>query len=114
MHRYVVGVGVGDFGFLFSGVTWFVGALYMAFRRRRGQHGTLVKCLGLSALMYILAYWPFTPANDFRYLYWSAFAVTVGLVLSLHDRYAMGAMVKSESSHRPRRIWLRWGPDDSA
>lgn len=108
LRRYVVELGVGNFGFLFSGVTWFVGATYLAFRRRRGYHGTLVRCLGLSALLYILAYWPFTPANDFRYLYWSAFAVAIGVMLSLHDRYAMGARVESRSRRRPFRVWLRW------
>jgi len=107
MHRYVVGVGVGKFGFLFNGVTWSVGALYLIFGRRRGQNGTLVRCLGLSALLYILGYWPFAPANDYRYFYWSAFAVVVGLVLASHDRYAMGAAVEPPS-HPSAGVWLNW------
>jgi hypothetical protein len=91
LRRYIVDVGVGWFGFLFSGVTCSLGALYLTFRRLRGQHGILVRCLGLSALLYILGYLPFAPYNDYRYYYWSSFAVVIGLMLALHDRFAMGA-----------------------
>lgn len=39
--------------------------------------------LATSALCYVAGYFPIVPANHFRYTFWPALAVTVGLVLTL-------------------------------
>ena len=58
--------------------------------------------LAASALCYIFGYFPIVPANHFRYTYWPAVAVTVGLVLVL----AMWRSARRSHSvaHRIQRV----------
>lgn len=61
-----------------------------------------VTMLAASALCYIFGYFPIVPANHFRYTYWPAVAVTVGLVLVL----AMWRSARRSHSvaHRIQRV----------
>lgn len=66
-----------------------------------GASGTFapeITMLAASALSYIFGYFPIVPANHFRYTFWPALAVTVGIVLAL----AMWRVRKVSASPRRR------------
>jgi hypothetical protein len=47
-----------------------------------------VRALGISAAAYVLGYFPILPVANYRYMYWSAIAGTIGLLLWWLDRRA--------------------------
>ena len=55
---------------------------------RTPRLGPEITMLATSALCYVVGYLPIIPSNHFRYTYWPAIAVTVGLVLALAARTA--------------------------
>lgn len=87
---YVIGMG-NYFPWVFSGAFWLTASIVaLAWRRKirkleasSGFTGLTryTTALSASALIYILGYFPIVPANHFRYLYWSAMAMTVVAVL---------------------------------
>lgn len=69
---------------VFHGWVWGVALLASVFggvAYRRHAIGLVVVTLGTSGLLYLLPYFVLGPASDFRYLYWSVIAATLGLVI---------------------------------
>ena len=61
-------------------------------RRARTPFGTASRMLGLSSLLYIVAYFPVVPAIDFRYTYWPVIACCVAVVLYAMERTGADAV----------------------
>lgn len=90
-ETYVEKFGVRDMPWLFTGWFWLVSPIIIiAARRHISRLGRLarwprltstVTALSLSAAVYIIGYFPIVPANHFRYVYWSALAVTMCFVM---------------------------------
>ncbi|MET8681421.1 hypothetical protein ABZW18_28535 [Streptomyces sp. NPDC004647] len=81
LQRYITGMGE-DLPFLFAGWFWLAAALVLSIRPGKGVFAMPVRALGISAAAYVLGYLPIMPATDYRYVYWPAIAVTLGLLLS--------------------------------
>ncbi|MGW0840541.1 hypothetical protein ACWD26_10310 [Streptomyces sp. NPDC002787] len=71
---------------LFRGWFWLAVALVLAVRPGRGTFSLPIRVLGISSMAYVLGYLPIMPATNYRYLYWSALACTLGLLLLWLDR----------------------------
>jgi hypothetical protein len=90
LRSYVVDGALRSFPWLFGAWFWLLVAVVQSLRARgasRSWFGVLVPCLGVSSLLYTLAYFPTAPATDYRYVYWPALAGTLGLVVMALDRW---------------------------
>lgn len=110
---YVEDFALATFPMLFKPWFWTLLAaalLVFAYRTRRSgpvmaaarSFGPEITMLAASALCYVVGYFPIVPANHFRYTYWPALAVTVGLVLacgmwSVRRRLARGHSASPEA-----------------
>jgi hypothetical protein len=92
LRSYVVDGALRNFPWLFGAWFWLVVSVVQSLRLRpRSRFGVLVPCLGISSLLYILAYFPTAPATDYRYVYWPAVAGTLGLLVMALDRFLPAA-----------------------
>lgn len=71
---------------LFRGWFWLAVALVLVVRPGRGTFSLPIRALGISSMTYVLGYLPIMPATNYRYIYWSALACTLGLLLLWLDR----------------------------
>jgi len=55
--------------------------------KRRTKHAYIIRVLILSGVLYILGYIPTGATTDYRYIYWSVFAVIFAVILYVLDRY---------------------------
>lgn len=86
LEAYVTGAGVRSFPWLFSAWFWLLGACIVGSCSTRSRRfRPHISALVTSAALYILAYLVYVPAQNYRYAYWSAFAVTTAFVLLLTD-----------------------------
>ncbi|MGY2067526.1 hypothetical protein [Blastococcus sp. SYSU DS0619] len=87
-----------NFGFVYRPFFWLLAALAVvgvAWRRRREwAHAGVALALGASAAVYVVTYLPIVIGYDYRYVYWSAIAVTLAALLLLVDR--TGARKKAD------------------
>lgn len=76
-------------GFVFKPWTWLAAALAvlaLGWRRRTSsRHADVVVALGASAAFYVVTYLLMVIGYDYRFVYWSALAVSVAAVLLLLD-----------------------------
>ncbi|OEJ55098.1 hypothetical protein BGK72_34195 [Streptomyces agglomeratus] len=80
LQTYVDGA-ARDLPVLFAGWFWLTIAVVLAVRPGSGTFAMPVRALGISAAAYVLAYLPILPVTNYRYMYWSAIACTVGVLL---------------------------------
>ncbi|MGW7465463.1 hypothetical protein ACWGJT_12360 [Streptomyces xantholiticus] len=66
---------------LFAGWFWLTIALVLSMCPGSGTFALPVRLLGISAAAYVLSYLPILPVTNYRYMYWSAIACTLGLLL---------------------------------
>lgn len=69
----------------FHGFLWLTPCffyMYKAIRNKFGGDWQIVFFLSLSAVMYIIAYFPTTPSTEFRYILWSVLASAVAFVFA--------------------------------
>jgi hypothetical protein len=85
LATYVNGA-VEDLRPLFRGWFWLAVALVLSLRPGRGTFAMPIRALGISSAAYLLGYLPIMPATNYRYVYWSAIACTLGLLLLWLDR----------------------------
>ncbi|MGY1804723.1 hypothetical protein ACI78T_15690 [Blastococcus sp. SYSU D00922] len=106
-----VAFSASSFGFLFKPWFWLLSGLAVtgvAWRRRASsEHARVVVALGVSAVIYIATYLPTVIGFDYRYVYWSAIAVSVAGLLLLADRVRTRpvtpeASAEGETSDVPR------------
>jgi hypothetical protein len=71
---------------LFRGWFWLAVALVLAIRPGKGTFSLPIRALGISSMAYVLGYLPIIPATNYRYVYWSALACTLALLLLWLDR----------------------------
>ena len=71
---------------LFRGWFWLAVALVLAVRPGKGTFSLPIRALGISSMAYVLGYLPIMPATNYRYIYWSALACMLGLLLLWLDR----------------------------
>jgi hypothetical protein len=102
LGNYVTGA-VKDLPLLFAGWFWLAVALVLAIRPGSGAFAMPVRALGISSAAYMLGYLPIVPATDYRYVYWSAIAGTLGLLLSWLGRGAPPPADDPGAAHRRRR-----------
>lgn len=85
-----VGVTTRSAGLVFMPWAWLlvaVAVLVVGLRgRASSRHAGVVLALGASAALYVVTYLPMVIGYDYRYVYWSAIAVSVAAVLVLLDR----------------------------
>lgn len=55
--------------------------------KRKTKHDLIIKLLIVSGATYIIGYIPTGVATDYRYIYWSVFAIMFAFILYLLDRY---------------------------
>lgn len=88
LRSYVLDFAYRNVLFLFGAWFWLmVGAVQSLRWRCRSLFHPIVPCLGVSSLLYLLAYFPTVPATDFRYAYWPAIAGTLGLLVMGLERW---------------------------
>jgi hypothetical protein len=87
LQTYVDGA-ARDLPILFAGWLWLTVAVVLAVRPGSGTFAMPVRALGISAAAYVLGYLPILPVANYRYMYWSAIAGTIGLLLWWLDRRA--------------------------
>lgn len=105
LQTYVDGA-ARDLPVLFAGWFWLTIAVVLAVRPGSGTFAMPVRALGISAAAYVLGYLPILPVTNYRYMYWSAIACTVGLLLCRLDRGTAGVRVdppQLEAHERQRR-----------
>lgn len=82
-----------EFGFIFRPYFWLVlclvGVAYI--RRLKSSHFTtrVSMMLFLSAILYIITYFPVVIAGDYRYIYWPVLAVLVATLLLVMDKSSL-------------------------
>ncbi|MFI5806982.1 hypothetical protein [Streptomyces sp. NPDC051561] len=101
VNTYVEGV-ARTVPMLFQGWFWLLTGTLLALRPGHGPFRRPVRLLGVSAVLYILGYLPIMPATDFRYVYWSAIAATLGAVLWLLGRHTATAPAEADHSQETR------------
>lgn len=89
---------VHKFGYRYFRMTfepWFwmlVGMLVFCLTlKRRTRHYYIIRGLVASGILYILGYIPTGATTDYRYIYWSVFAVLMAAVLLLADHFSPGS-----------------------
>jgi hypothetical protein len=80
LQTYVAGA-ARDLPVLFAGSFWLTTAIILSVRPGSGTFAMPIRALGISAAAYVLAYLPILPVTNYRYMYWSAIACTLGLLL---------------------------------
>lgn len=73
-----------DFGILYRPYFWLVCSITLlvyATRQKRAPYRLVVGSLALSSALYIVGYFPLVMASDYRYVYWSVFAVLICFIL---------------------------------
>lgn len=69
---------------VFKPYVWiFLSIVTTVLLRRQSREGPEFWMLPLSGAAYALSYLPFTPAGDFRYVYWTCLVTTVGVMIWL-------------------------------
>lgn len=91
LRAYVVEFASRDYGFLFRPYVWLALAIgimiYILRKPAKYPYRATILCLSLSAILYIVGYLPVVVAGDYRYVYWSVFAVSIaGMLLILNSR----------------------------
>ena len=68
---------------------WLGGGLLVVFLsiKKKTKHVVFIRTLAASGVLYILGYIPTGATTDYRYIYWSVFAVILAFVLYGLDRY---------------------------
>ncbi len=85
LRDYVVG-SQRNLPWLFTGAFWLLLNLTLIFHPGPGEYRFVVRLLGWSGALYIFGYFPIVPETDFRYVYWSVIAATVGVYLQFASR----------------------------
>ncbi len=93
LQTYVDGA-ARDLPVLFAGWFWLTIAVVLAVRPGSGTFAMPVRALGISAAAYVLTYLPILPVTNYRYMYWSAIACTVGVLLCRLGRGTTGVGVE--------------------
>jgi hypothetical protein len=89
LRTYILQFANRNIMFVFGAWFWLVVGVVQALSwRRASRFRDLVGCLGLSSVLYILAYIPTAPATDYRYVYWPAIAGSLGLLVLAMERWA--------------------------
>lgn len=99
LRTYVTGMH-SDLPWLFSGWFWLLVGLVLAIRPGRGRYRMIVRTLSLSSVLYIIGYFPTMPAANYRYVYWSALAGSLALVLLWAGRIRPGVTDGTDESER--------------
>jgi hypothetical protein len=90
--EYYVDATTKNTGLVYMPWPWFLASLAvmaLAWRRRAwSRHAGVVMALGASAAVYVLTYLPLVIGYDYRYVYWSAVAVSIAAVLLVLERRA--------------------------
>ncbi len=101
-----VGVALAESMGLYNGVAWLAVAAWVAWAARRRRGAELA--LSTSALLYGLALFPVAIAPDYRYVYWSIVAASVGAVLAMAQSPWLARVVR-----RFRGWWRAEAPTTS-
>jgi hypothetical protein len=89
LRTYILQFANRNVMFLFGAWFWLGVAVVQSTRwRRASRFGLLVPCIGVSSLLYILAYIPTAPATDYRYVYWPAIGGSLALMVMALDRWS--------------------------
>lgn len=77
-----------DFGFIFRPYAWLVlSAVVLLYGVKRArQYKLQIICLSMSAIIYIIGYFPVVIAADYRYIYWSVLATLLAGMLVFLDQ----------------------------
>ncbi len=101
---YVLSFGHKHFSYMFEPWFWLALAvltLWFAFRYLTGYYRGLVVALALSSILYIISYIPVVVGFDFRYSYWSVWAVLVaGLLIIVEGKGMRKAFRRSRRSRK--------------
>lgn len=77
---------------LFHGWIYLINCLFCVFiairLRNQLEHYRQIFYISLSGALYALGYFFYTPANEFRYLYWTVIAATIAMILFIKDLFA--------------------------
>ncbi|MGX1884819.1 hypothetical protein [Streptomyces sp. NPDC055287] len=102
LQTYVDGA-ARDLPVLFAGSFWLTVATILAIRPGSGTFAMPVRALGISAAIYVLGYLPILPVTNYRYMYWSAIACTLGLLLRWLSRGRSGTSAVPTSADPSRQ-----------
>ncbi|GGN04091.1 hypothetical protein GCM10009721_34360 [Terrabacter tumescens] len=111
LASYVTGMR-RDVPVLFSGWFWLLVCLGIALVPGRHRWTWVVRACGWSGALYILGYAPVVPATDFRYVYWSVVAGTLGLTLALVARRTDPASATPPERGEGRQVDPTRGADE--
>lgn len=109
MREYVVGVFVKDLGILYRPYFWLLVTVVITLVARRYQtrHAHAIYALAASSMAYILGYFPFVIAGDYRYIYWSVIATCIAGILLVVDWKL--ASISGFATNRGRHVSGRTG-----
>ncbi|MBT2396371.1 hypothetical protein [Streptomyces sp. ISL-100] len=102
LQTYVDGA-ARDLPVLFAGSFWLTIAIILSVRPGSGTFAMPVRALGISAAVYVLGYLPVLPVTNYRYMYWSAIACTLGLLLCRLRRGRSGTRTAPTSADPSRQ-----------
>ena len=84
MHYYVVDFGVTQLPWLYHAWFWLAGSTLIGLALIRRWHRHIAELsLVSSGWIYLMSYIPVVPAQDYRYSYWPALAVTLTVLVLL-------------------------------
>ncbi|HKC29574.1 MAG TPA: hypothetical protein VKB75_16280 [Jatrophihabitans sp.] len=109
LRTYVIGMH-NDLPWLYSGWFWLLIGLVLAIRPGHGRYRLIVRTLSLSSVLYIIGYFPIMPAANYRYVYWSAIAGSLALVLLWAGRIRPG-VVDGANAEQPAEVGSESEPD---
>jgi hypothetical protein len=101
-----------DLPWLFTGWFWLCVGVFLSISPGVSRLKVPVRLLGMSSIGYIIGYFPVAAANDYRYVYWSAIAGSLGLLLRCFPRRAAGQASHSTASRSSREKQLAPGATD--
>lgn len=99
-YNYVHKVGYRYMRAFFEPWLWIIAGviIFCISLKRKTEHSLIIQLLISSAILYILGYIPTGAATDFRYIYWSVFAIIFGFILYQADRYNSKNLVSKKTT----------------
>lgn len=80
-ETYTVNFGYRYFPFLFKAWFWLLLSLLILVYTKRLKNRAVIMALSLSAILNILSFIPVSNTTDYRYIYWSAIACMIAVIL---------------------------------
>ncbi len=87
LRSYVVDLGLKQLPWLFHGWFWLALGVAGVVASVRGSRPSITAtAIFIAGLLYLVSFFPTAPASDYRYIYWSALSVVIGLITLVAER----------------------------